>query len=331
MTKTHNWKSGLARYMKPSPLKSNTQLTITLACYFLCWLAAYLSYGKSILGFTGAIILGSGFVIRIFIIMHDCVHGSFYSKKKWNKFWGFVCGVLTFSSFQQWSRTHLYHHKSTGNLDDRGIGDFETLTVDEYKKLSTWKKIRYRIIRNPLMFLIPGPLLIFFIYSRFYYKGDTKKEKRDVLLTNLAILLFGAIVCAVSSFGFYLIFQFLSIYIAAMIGIALFYVQHQYKNPYWRKKDSWNNMEASLSGSSYLKLPRIFQWFTGNIGYHHIHHLCPGIPNYNLEEVYKNTQIFQNCTVLTLRSCISCFFLSLYDVKTQELISFREYRRRYAA
>lgn len=324
-----NWQKIVRKYMKPSNVKSYWQLVNSFVPYLISWILAYFAFQYSYLLCLLIAVVSHVFLLRIFIIMHDCGHGSFFRSKKKNNRWGFISGVLSFSPFQQWSKAHQIHHKNSGNLDYRGVGDFDVLTVEEYSKLSLIQRLKYKAIRSPLVFLFLGAFYVFGIQHRFTRKIDSPKERRSVHLTNLCILTMATLISYFFGLGFYLFYQFSVLIISAMAGIFLFYVQHQYENVYWQKSNNWKHFEASMKGSSYLKLPKVFQWFTGNIGYHHIHHLCSSIPNYNLEKAYKENSLFHNCTTINLRECFRCLFLNLYDLKTQRLISFREYRRHY--
>jgi len=324
-----NWRRLVRKYMKPNSLKSYWQIFNSVVPYALSWVVAYYAYQYSALLCLAVAAVAQVFLLRIFIVMHDCGHSSFFKSKKFNSFWGFVCGVITFSPYHQWTSTHHTHHKHSGNLDYRGVGDIDTLTVAEYAKLGKWQKLKYKAVRSPFVFLILGGLYTFLLEHRFTKKNDGFKERMSVHGTNLAILLFGITMSYFTGFGFYVLFQLSVLGLAASAGIFLFYVQHQYEDVYWRGKKDWDHFEASMKGSSYLKLPKVLQWATGNIGFHNIHHLCSSIPNYNLEKAYKENKIFQNCTQLGLKESVRCLFLNLYDTETNRLISFKEYRKRF--
>lgn len=322
-----NWTSIVRKYMKPDAKKSYIQIINSIIPYLLCWVAAYFAYDYSLWLCLPIVLISQAFLLRIFIIMHDCGHGSFFKSKRQNDFWGVITGVLTFTPYHQWTACHKYHHKHSGNLDYRGIGDIDTLTVEEYKALSGWGKFKYKLLRSPFVFLIFGGLYVFIIEQRFTFKEDGPLERKSVHFTNFALLLQVLVCSYFLGWKFYLFFQVLSICTAASAGIFLFYVQHQFENVYWADSKEWSHLEASLKGCSYLKLPKLFQWVTGNIGFHHIHHLCSSIPNYNLEKAYKENPMLQNCNVLGIRESFKCLFLSLYDLKEKKMISFRTYRR----
>ncbi len=323
-----NWQHIVRKYMRPSEAKSYWQIINSFVPYFMSWILAYYVYQYSML-LTFLIAIGSSaFLIRIFIVMHDCGHSSFFKSKKKNNFWGFIAGVATFSPYLQWTKAHKIHHKSSGNLDQRGVGDIDLKTVEEYQKLTLIEKLKYRAVRSPFVFLLLGSFYIFVIQHRFPQKYSNSKEKTGVYLTNIIILLIAGLISYFCGLQFYLFYQFSVLLITAMLGVFLFYVQHQYEDVYWKSAKDWNFFEASMKGSSFLRLPKVLQWMTGNIGYHHIHHLCSSIPNYNLEKAYKENPIFQNCTTIGLRESFKCLFLNLYDLKNEKLISFREYKNR---
>lgn len=326
--KSENWQNIVRKYMKPSEAKSYWQIINSFIPYYLSWIfAAFLFQYSLILTFLLAL-ASSAFLIRMFIVMHDCGHGSFFKSKKKNDFWGFIAGVATFSPYLQWSKAHKIHHKGSGNLDARGVGDIDLKTVEEYQNLTLWGKFKYRFVRSPLVFLFLGSFYVFVIQHRFTQNYSTKKERINLYLTNFCILAFASFIIYFCGWAFYLFYQFSVLLITAITGVYLFYVQHQYETVYWREAKDWNFFEASMQGSSFLKLPKILQWMTGNIGYHHIHHLCSSIPNYNLEKAYKENPIFQNCTTIGLKDSFRCLFLNLYDYNQKKLISFREYKRR---
>lgn len=326
-TPQDQWQTIVRKYMKPSEAKSYWQIINSFIPYTASWVLAFYVYQYSmILAFVVAL-FASAFLLRIFIVMHDCGHGSFFKSKEKNYFWGFLAGVATFSPYLQWTKAHKIHHKGSGNLDARGVGDLETLTVQEYQSLTFINKLKYRAVRSPIIFLALGSFYTFVITHRFAKSYCTPREKMDVYLTNLAMFGFGVFVSALCGIKFFLFYQFSVIMIASTIGVYLFYVQHQYEQVYWKKGADWNFFEASMKGSSFFKLPKVLQWVTGNIGYHHIHHLCSSIPNYNLEKAYKENPIFQNCTTIGIRDSFRCLFLNLYDLNTERLISFREYKR----
>jgi len=272
-------------------------------------------------------VIAAGILVRIFIVFHDCCHGSFFASRRANTILGYISGILIFTPFEKWQHAHALHHATAGDLDRRGTGDIWTMTTEEYMTAPRRKRLAYRIYRNPFIFFIPGPILLFLFFQRFSAKGAKTRERNSVAFTNLAILL--VVVAASFTIGLrtYLLIQFPIIVIAGSLGLWLFYLQHQFENVYWARHESWNPIRLALEGSSYLKLPKILQWFTGNIGLHHIHHARPTIPNYNLQRCYDNVPTFQAIEPLTIRTSFKTVCLGLYDEKQKKLISFRALRR----
>ena len=269
-------------------------------------------------------IFAAGFLIRIFIIFHDCGHGSFFKSNKLNRTIGIITGLLVFTPYHKWHHDHLIHHQTVGNLDKRGTGDVNTLTVNEYSELSRRKRFSYRFYRNPFFLFGIAPILLFAIQHRFTKKEMTVKEKLYVHLSSLAII--AAIVVLVLIIGWktFLLIQLPILYIATVHGVWLFYVQHQYRHVKWTNTKNWDYKTIALQGSSLFKLPAILNWFTGNIGYHHIHHLSPLIPNYNLKRCHNENAIFQTIKPITFFSAFESLLLRLWDEKSQMLIRFKE-------
>ena len=286
------------------------------------------------LGYWSALFLSvpaAGFVVRIFIIQHDCGHGSFFNTKKMNTFTGTLFSLITLVPYQYWKKGHAIHHANSGNLEHRGIGDIYTITINEYLQKSKWGKYKYRFYRNPLFLLVIGPTLLFV----FFYRLPTtlikpmRKVESSVYWTNLALVILAGTMVWLVGLKEFLLIQSLITIIASTVGTWLFFVQHQFEDAYWTRSDNWDYTQAALQGSSYMKLPKILQWFSGNIGFHHIHHLSPRIPNYLLEQCHKENPIFQEMVVvLTLRSSLNSNFLSLWDEEQKKLISFNQLKQR---
>ncbi|MDX1521623.1 MAG: fatty acid desaturase [Anaerolineae bacterium] len=275
----------------------------------------------------------AGFLVRLFIIQHDCGHGSFFKSRKANDWVGMTCSMITWTPYYYWQKSHAIHHAHAGNLEHRGVGDIYTLTVNEYLALSWWGKFKYRMYRNPFMLFVVAPFFLFVILYRFPSPGvkALKKFQASIHWTNLALtILVGSLIWL---FGLKAV---LLVYIPVMLfsasaGTWLFYVQHQFEDAYWTDQGNWEYTLAALAGSSYYQLPKVLQWFTGNIGFHHIHHLSPRIPNYLLEKCHKENPIFQDTVVLTLRSSLGTIFLSLWDEQQKKLIGFHQLRKRQRA
>ncbi len=314
----------LSQYRKPQNHKAIGQLINTIIPYVGLWvLMIYLlKSGAAFWQILPFILLASGLLVRMFIFFHDCCHGSFFSSKKVNKIIGYITGVLTFTPYYNWRNSHLLHHATSGNLDQRGIGDVWTMTLEEYRSASFRKKLGYRLYRNPFVLLILGPIYSFFFVHRFSPTNARKKERRSVLYTNLGLL--GILLIAGLTIGLktYLIIQVPIMLFGGSAGVWLFYVQHQYEDVYWEREENWDMVQASLEGSSYYKLPKILQWFTGNIGLHHIHHLESRIPNYRLQECLNEMTIFHDVEPLTLSKSLKSLKLNLWDEKQGKMIGF---------
>jgi acyl-lipid omega-6 desaturase (Delta-12 desaturase) len=319
------WYKTIATYGSSDLRKSLWQVLNTFIPYCLLWVLMLYSVQRDYpYWMTLALaILAGGMMVRIFILFHDCCHGSFFSSRWGNKVLGYASGIFTFTPFEDWKYAHNSHHATAGDLDRRGVGDIWTLTKNEYLAASAVTRLRYRIYRNPLILFGPGAALLFLIIQRFPTKGAGKKERRSVLFTNLALLAIVAVAASAIGFKTYLLIQLPIILIGGTFGLLLFYVQHQFENVYWARHDSWDPMRVALEGSSYLKLPKVLQWVTGNINLHHIHHVRPNIPNYNLQRCYAEVPAFHQVTPITLWKSFSLLRLGLYDEAQRKMISFR--------
>lgn len=265
----------------------------------------------------------AGFAIRLFIIFHDAGHGSFFKSKVANDWIGRITGVLLFTPYYSWRHSHAIHHATAGDLDRRGTGDVWTLTVDEFYTLPKWKRLAYRLYRNPFIIFVIGPTIDFVVLQRFI--SEDKRDPRvaaSIRNTNFAIL--GVVIAASLTIGIvpYLLVQLPIIALASSLGVWLFYVQHQYEDVYWERHEQWDFATAALYGSSFYKLPKILQWFSGNIGFHHIHHLSPRIPNYALERCHNENELFQQVEPLTLRTSLKSLRVRLWDEDRHKLIGY---------
>jgi omega-6 fatty acid desaturase (delta-12 desaturase) len=268
----------------------------------------------------------AGFLVRIFIIFHDCCHFSFFKSRRANKIVEFFTGVLVFAPYGQWRNQHALHHASASDLDSRGTGDIWTMTVQEYLEASRWKRAAYRLARNPVVLFILAPLYLFLVEYRFPSRAVNKRNRRGVHWTNCALLLIILLMSLTIGIKSYLLVQLPVMMFAASAGIWLFYVQHQFDGVYWERRKDWDFVAAALRGSSFYKLPRILQWFSGNIGFHHIHHLSPAIPNYNLERCHKENRPFQNVRPVTLWSSMKSLSFRLWDEQRKRLVGFGRLR-----
>ncbi|SJM89717.1 Fatty acid desaturase [Crenothrix polyspora] len=315
----------LSLYAKPDHRKALYQITNTFIPYIGLW--ALMIYSV-VQGFSVWITLllsvaASGFLVRLFVLFHDCCHGAFFPGRMGNRLFGYMVGILTFTPFEDWKRTHVIHHSNSGDLDNRGVGDIWTLTVDEYLSASRPKRIAYRIFRNPLVLFSITPLVLFLIVHRFPSPGAKKRENFSVIFTNTAITILIVVMSLTVGFQNYLLIQFPTILVAASIGTWLFYIQHQYEDVYWSRTNDWDLTRSGLEGSSYYQLPAVLQWLVGNIGLHHIHHVRANIPNYNLQRCYNEVPVLQDVTPLTLRKSFQSLWLNLWDEEEQKLVSFR--------
>jgi acyl-lipid omega-6 desaturase (Delta-12 desaturase) len=233
------------------------------------------------------------FLIRVFIFFHDCGHNSFFPSKKANKMVGFWLGVLTLTPGEHWWHSHAMHHATSGNLDKRGNGDVDTLTQEEYLEAKWSKRLGYRFFRNPFVMFGLGPLVMFLIVARFPIPNYGKKETMSVIKTNLAILVIVTAMSLLIGLKAFLMIWIPVVWVSGAVGIWLFYIQHQFEETYWERDPEWNYVASALLGASFYKLPGLLQWFSGNIGYHHIHHLSPRIPNYMLDRAHESSPVIQ--------------------------------------
>jgi len=294
----------------------------TLVPYGALWYLMYLTLSVSYWLTVPLAVLASGFLVRIFIIHHDCGHGSYFKSQKANDVWGFITGVLTFTPYYLWRWEHAIHHAGSGDLDRRGTGDVWTLTVQEYLEASRWKRFAYRLARNPVVLFVIAPLVLFLIKHRFPNPKASKRERHSVYWANLAILGMAAAMSAVFGVKAYLLIQVAVVAVAGSAGVWLFYVQHQFEGVYWERGENWDYVTASLKGSSFYKLPKVLQWFSGNIGFHHIHHLSARIPNYNLERCHNAEPLFQTVKPITLFPSFKSFTFRLWDEQSRRLVGF---------
>lgn len=319
---TAAWKKIVARYQQPSRWRGVWQIVNSLVPYAALWCLIYFSLMVSWWLAVPLAILAGGFLVRLFIIHHDCGHGSFFKSRSANDVWGFITGVLTFTPYQLWRWEHAIHHSASGDLDRRGVGSVWTLTVQEYLEASRWKRFAYRLARNPFVLFVVAPLFLFVIKHRFSPKQASWREWRSVYWTNLAILGMAVGLSLIFGFKAYLIIQLTMIMVAGSAGVWLFYVQHQFEGVYWQRHEEWDYLAAALHGSSFYKLPGILQWFSGNIGFHHIHHLSPRIPNYNLERCHRAEPLFQTVPPVTLFSSLKSFTVRLWNEERHRLVAF---------
>ncbi len=323
------WVNIVAKYHRPQIDKSAWQIITTIIPYLALWYLMYLSLD---MGYWLTLLLSvpaALFVIRLFTIQHDCGHTSFFSSQKANDWVGMGCSLFTFVPYHYWRRTHAIHHAATGDLEHRGIGDFYTMTVNEYLGKSTKDRLKYRLYRNPLTMFIIAPVFVFIIGYRFDFlkRKNWHKERRGLFWTNIALLMLAVGMSLTVGWQAYLLIQLPITFIATCIGSWFFFVQHNFEEAYWAKDEAWDYTVAALKGSSYYKLPKVLQWFSGSIGFHHIHHLSPKIPNYLLEKCHNENPMFQTPVTLTLLTGFQSTNLSLWDEERKKMISFRQLKK----
>ena len=328
------WTQILNRYREPSRIRSVIELTITALPLAALWAGAWFVYW---LGFWWASLLiavpASGFLVRLFMIQHDCGHGAFFPHRWANDWVGRVIGILTLTPHDFWRRTHAVHHATSGNLDRRGVGDVDTLTVREYFARSRWGRLRYRLYRNPIVLFGIGPSYVFLLRQRLpigLFRGGWRPWI-STQATNAAIaLIAAALIWLIGAKAFFLV-HLPIILLAATFGVWLFYVQHQFEDTFWRENDDWDLHEAALHGSSYYDLPLLLRWFSANIGVHHVHHLCSRIPYYRLPVVLRDYPELREVSRVTVLQSLRCVRLVLWDEAQHRLVSFREARVSVAA
>ena len=319
-----NLRKHVAPYEKAITKESLWQLINTLVPFFILWFLAYQSLSISYLLTLPIAIVAAGFLVRVFIIFHDCCHHSFFRNRRANKILGTITGVMTLFPYSQWQHDHSVHHATSSNLDKRGTGDIWTLTVDEYIAAPLLTKISYRLYRNPLVMFGLGPIYEFLIMNRFNRKGARPKERMNTYITNVSIVALVALFSWLLGWQSFLMVQGTVFFISGSVGIWLFYVQHTFEDSYFEEDENWEYVKAAVEGSSFYKLPKLLQWLTGNIGFHHVHHLSPRVPNYKLEEAHKNSAPLQNVPTITLKTSLQSLKFRLWDEQNKNFVSFKE-------
>ena len=323
------WFQALARFEQPDLRHTLTQLANTVGPILAL---DALMVGSVLRGYPYWITLAmavvtAGLLMRVFIFLHDCSHGSFFASPRANEILGFLCGVMLLIPYVEWRWTHLTHHATFANLDRRAEGDIRLMTVEEYRTAPWRQRLEYRIYRDPFFLFTFGPTFLFALIYRFPIKGAPPRERTNVWLTDLAIL--AVLATAYLTVGLRVFFLVMTPVwlIVWTTGVWFFYVQHQFVGVYWARDPEWDFIRASLEGSSYYKLPKVLQWLTGNIGIHHVHHLRPRIPNYHLQQAYDATPEVQAVKPLTLRGSLTCLQLNLYDEERKALVSFHSLKK----
>ncbi len=324
-----NWAKILAQYLEPSPLRSICEVVITALPFAALWIAAWVALDHSYwLSFLLAV-PAAGFLLRLFIIQHDCGHRTFFRHRIANDWIGRVIGVLTLTPYDYWRRMHATHHAASGNLNRRGIGDITMLTLHEYQSCSFWGRLRYRVYRHPIVLFALGPAFLFLLQQRLPVglMRDGWRPWFSTMATNVAIMAIISLLIWLIGIKAFLLVHLPIVLLASSIGVWLFYVQHNFEETWWHTDPDWTLHEAALHGSSYYDLPSILRWFTGNIGIHHVHHLSSRIPFYRLPRALRENPELKCVNRLTLIESFRCVRFTLWDEDQRRLISFREARR----
>jgi len=326
-----NWVRILAKYREPNSARSIFELAVSILPFIALWVLAWLSLSVSYWLALAIALVNGGFLVRLFIIQHDCGHGSYFNNRHASDWVGRILGVLTLTPYKVWRRTHSIHHSAAGNLDKRGIGDVYTMTVEEYESLSGFQRLRYRAYRHPLFMFGVAPILLFAFQNRVPVGLMKSKEYwMSAMGTNVVIAAaLGLIVWFGGLMPLVLIFV-PTLLVAATGGVWLFYVQHQFENTQWDHESDWQLHDAALKGSSYYVLPAVLRWFSGNIGVHHVHHLYSRIPFYRLMEVLRENKGLENINRMTISESFVCARLHLWDEGRRKLVSFAQARQNRA-
>ncbi|MFM9279362.1 Delta(5) desaturase DesA [Paenibacillus jiagnxiensis] len=321
-------KKKVAPYEQINEKSSLFQLANTLIPLIGLWYAAYLSLAVSYWLTLPITILAAGFVVRTFIIFHDCGHQSFFKSRRANDILGTITGIITLCPYVQWKNTHAIHHATSSNLDKRGTGDMWVLTVEEYAQASFWTRAAYRVYRNPFIMFVAGPVYVFLFSYRFNRKGAKHKEKVNTHITNASIVILYSLLCWAIGWQAFVLVQAPIFFVSGMLGIWLFYVQHQFEESYFEHDEEWSYVNAAVEGSSYYKLPKPLQWITGNIGFHHVHHLSPKVPNYNLEKAHHAAPPLQKATTITIRTSLQSLRFRLWDEERKAFVGYSSVKRK---
>jgi omega-6 fatty acid desaturase (delta-12 desaturase) len=322
-----SWRRILAPYMTPNVGLSVQNVLTSVVPYLGLVLAMCFALHVSVWLVLALSIPAAGFLTRTFIVFHDCAHGSFLPSKRANSLLGASLSPLVYMPFASWRHEHAIHHATTGDLDRRGVGDIKTLTVEEYLAAPWWSRLAYRALRNPFILFGLGPLWVILVGPRLVPRGSSRRVRRSVLGTDLALVVMIVGGCLILGWKGFLLVQVPALMLTSAVGIFLFYCQHQFEDTYWQTNENWSYDDAALQGSSYLKLPGILRFFTGNIGLHHVHHLSSRIPNYNLVAAHERIAEIEEIPTLSIWDAVLTVRLKLWDEHDHRLVTFREARR----
>ena len=326
MSNTAEQKHDLEAYAQARLSRSFVDLATSVVPYLALTAYMYISSGDSIFLTLGLAIPTAGFLLRTFIVFHDCGHGSFMPSKRANRWVGRFTALLVWQPYENWRFDHAVHHGTAGDLDRRGQGDVPTLTMQEYYERPWQQRLGYRLFRNPLVMFGLGPIWSLMVGPRLSSRDKRRRLRNSIILTNVVLVAAVTALCLLFGITTVLLVQILPAYLAGMAGVWLFYVQHQFEDVYWESSDRWSYDDAALEGSSYLRLPKLLQFFTGNIGLHHVHHLNARVPNYNLQAAHDENEVFANVPVLTIRDTFRCARLKLIDADSGRLLTWGEAR-----
>jgi acyl-lipid omega-6 desaturase (Delta-12 desaturase) len=321
------WRESLAAYARPSFRRGLFQVATSAVPYLALCALMYLTLDVSPLFTFVLAVLAAGFLVRVFVVFHDCSHGSLFPSKRANARVGTVLGLFVLSPFRRWRHDHAVHHATSGDLDRRGVGDIVTLTVAEYRARSRRARLGYRLLRNPLVMFGIGPVFAMIVGPRIVARGARPRMRNSVLGTDAALVILVGALCWLIGWKNFLIVWAPAALMAGSVGIWLFYVQHQFEDAYWQTGADWTYADAAMRGSSYLKLPKVLQFFTGNIGLHHVHHLNARIPNYNLQRAHDANPIFAAVPTLSLWDGLRAVRLKLWDEEAGRLVTFAQASR----
>jgi acyl-lipid omega-6 desaturase (Delta-12 desaturase) len=316
----------LAAHAQSRPGRALLEIGTSVVPYLALSVAMYFALGVSYLLVLALAVPAAGFLVRTFIVFHDCAHGSLLRTKRANRWVGRFTGLLVLAPYERWRHDHAIHHASSGDLERRGVGDVITLTVVEYRMRGWRGRLGYRLIRNPFVMFGLGPVFAMIVGPRIATRAQRPRMRNSVLCTDAALAAIVAALCWLIGWQQFLLVWALPAMLAGSVGIWLFYVQHQFEDAYWQASPDWDYTEAALRGSSYLRLPKLLQFFTGNIGLHHVHHLNAGIPNYSLQRAHDENPIFEQVPTLSLWGALRSVRLKLWDEERGKLVTFAQAR-----
>lgn len=314
----------LAAYAQPRLGRGLLDVATSVVPYLVLSVAMYFALRLSPFIVVALVPPTAGFLVRVFVVFHDCAHGSLLPSRRANTWVGTALGLLVLSAFGTWRRSHSIHHATSGNLDRRGVGDVLTLTVSEYQARSWQGQLAYRLFRNPFVMFGLGPVFAMVVLPRLVARGAQPSKRKSVLATDAALALVVGSLCWLIGWRDFLVVWAPAALLAGSVGIWLFYVQHQFEAAYWQRKGEWSYADAALYGSSYLKLPKVLQFFTANIGLHHVHHFNARIPNYNLQSAHDNTAAFASVPAISLRDGARAVKFKLWDEEAGQLVTFAQ-------